>query len=234
MRRSRAPSATGGRRATAVTTKKARFAASRIPRAIPTRVNMGNQFLPKQTRATLTYVEIVPMTVTAGAFTTYQFSCNGMYDPNISGTGHQPHGFDQMMVLYDHYTVLNSTFKLDLATPYQANPMPAMVVWIDDDTTVGAATLFSAAERPTAKWQMISPGTDKPPAMYLKWNAKDTFAGDALSDKTLSGDANTNPAEQSYYSIGVADTALTTQVYYLGVTIKYDVVFDELASLGNS
>jgi len=28
-----------------------------------------------------------------------------MYDPDITGTGHQPAGFDQMMLSYEHYIV---------------------------------------------------------------------------------------------------------------------------------
>ena len=40
-----------------------------------------------------------------GSLASKVFTCNGLYDPDVSGTGHQPRGFDQMMALYDHYVV---------------------------------------------------------------------------------------------------------------------------------
>lgn len=39
---------------------------------------------------------------------TYVYSLNGMYDPDISGIGGQPTGFDQYMQLYEEYTVLKA------------------------------------------------------------------------------------------------------------------------------
>jgi len=37
--------------------------------------------------------------------TDYAFRLNSMYDPNFSGTGHQPQGYDQMASVYGRYTV---------------------------------------------------------------------------------------------------------------------------------
>lgn len=44
----------------------------------------------------------------------YNYCLNGMYDPNITGVGHQPLGYDQIMALYQHYNVLRADFKITL------------------------------------------------------------------------------------------------------------------------
>lgn len=49
-----------------------------------------------------------------GIIATQVFSANGVFDPNISGTGHQPRGFDQLMTLYDHVIVIGAKITLQV------------------------------------------------------------------------------------------------------------------------
>lgn len=44
----------------------------------------------------------------AGLIQSTSYSCNSLYDPDISATGHQPMGFDQWSKIYRRYTVLSS------------------------------------------------------------------------------------------------------------------------------
>ncbi len=60
--------------------------------------------------------------------TTKTFGLNNMYDPDVSGTGHQPYGYDQLLSStgpYSRYKVLGVKGKLTLANPSSANG-----VWI--------------------------------------------------------------------------------------------------------
>lgn len=45
------------------------------------------------------------ITCTTGALSRYEFIANGLYDPNFTGTGHQPYGFDQLIALYSYAVV---------------------------------------------------------------------------------------------------------------------------------
>ena len=51
----------------------------------------------------------------AGAVSTWVLSANGLYDPDISGVGHQCAGFDQIMEFFDHYTVISSKIYIDFS-----------------------------------------------------------------------------------------------------------------------
>ena len=63
--------------------------------------------LPMTQKAKFNYFNGFNLDVGAvGIPASYVFSANGLYDPNITGIGHQPRGFDQLMALYDHYVVI--------------------------------------------------------------------------------------------------------------------------------
>ena len=52
------------------------------------------------------------------------FSGNGLYDPDVSGVGHQPLGFDQWMTLYNRYRVYASRIVVNVVNlqPTDINP----------------------------------------------------------------------------------------------------------------
>ncbi len=57
-------------------------------------------------------------TGTAGiAGTAQEMRLNSLYDPNITGTGHQPYGFDNFNVLYGKYKVTACLVDLLFTTP---------------------------------------------------------------------------------------------------------------------
>lgn len=204
----------------------------RFPMYRPVVVNSGKQSFPKQLRNTVTYAETVNIGLTTGAYGQYIFSCNGLYDPNITGTGHQPLYFDQLSGIYNHYTVLNS--RISVTPVYTAgNNLYTVVVFKDDDTTTNVSNTATAIERPGATFASF--GTqDNTRTLYQRWNAHDTFGGDPLADNVLIGTSASNPAEQTYYVIGVEDHGLNTDSIYFTVRIEYDTVWDELKSMGSS
>lgn len=50
----------------------------------------------------------------AAALKQYQYRANSPYDPEYAVGGHQPYGWDQLMLKYFHATVLKSTCKVEL------------------------------------------------------------------------------------------------------------------------
>ncbi len=58
---------------------------------------------------------------TAGVLARYVFSANGAYDPNITGTGHQMMGFDQMMLFYEQAVVVRSKIQVTFSSAFASD-----------------------------------------------------------------------------------------------------------------
>lgn len=74
--------------------------------------------LPRSLRRSLRYAETFSLTTgAAGIIGTVQtMFLNSLYDPNQSGTGHQPYGFDQIVQFYQQYFVHSVKYQLIATT----------------------------------------------------------------------------------------------------------------------
>lgn len=207
------------------TAKRARTLVRRKQRtSIPTQVYMGKQTLPKQLFNTLRYTAITDFTLTTGLGKRV-FSANGMYDPDITGTGGQPMYFDQLIALYDHYTVLRSRIKC--IPVHSAAVYIQYSIYKDDDTTT-VSNALDASCRPEAKWDIVIPSLGvKQVVLYQDFNAAATFGPNPQAQDSLQGNATANPTEQSYYVVQAYSGSGTSSNGDLMVEIEYDVVWDE-------
>lgn len=196
--------------------------------SLPVQVRIGRQPVPQQFFNTLTYVENLSRTVTGGVTANYQFSCNGMFDPNQTGTGHQPQYFDIFAAMYDHYTVLRSRFKVEFAH-VTTLPSPFIaVLYIDDDTTMVTTNASDqAAEQYGAVSKMIMPGVDGVLTLFKNWDATKTFGPTPQAQDDLQGTSVANPVEAQYFTLVVEYPSGDTTTLILRVTIEYDCVWDE-------
>jgi len=176
----------------------------------------------------------VPNTGLAGS---YVFSANGMYDPNITGTGHQPLGFDQMMVLYEQYVVVSSSIKVTL----QNAAITCAAVYLSPDATPltasseimenGYVTKTALPLAQTVRLATLEMNCDV--AKYLGRPS----GTDLPLDDQLTGTAAANPAEQIYFVIagwyGVGNPGSSSSLYF-DVTLSYDVIYTEPRKLASS
>lgn len=230
-------------------TKRRRFTGMRRKRyrsgfrARPSRQAFFNarSLMPTKLKRTFNYSEKISINApTGGVSGAYIYSANSLYDPNRSGTGHQPIGFDEFVgVFYDHYVVIGA--KINVVAMSQSNTTPdancIVAIYVRDNAgTVGDIT--RVIEQGRCTYGMLGPADGKAGTLSLthKVNpAKFLGRSKPLSDPDLKGSANGNPQEECYFEINVAsiDGDDPPAVDML-VTIQYTAVLIERKPLGQS
>jgi len=191
---------------------------------------------PARYKCMLRYQEQVYVTSTSGAVGSYVFSANGLFDPNITGTGHQPAGFDQMMVSYEHYTVVRSRIMVTFSNGTAA-VLPQVALSHRAANT--ALTIWSQVyEDGLVRTSQLMPYGVKGCITTMNLSANIAqFGGvdDILDNPYYRGDITANPIEQSYFHIQACDNipGITCQVN-LNVIIEYEAVFKEPRTLSQS
>lgn len=207
-----------------------RSGVTRIPRV----VSLGKQVLPRVLKNTLTYVEAYNISTNGSGWGQAIFRANGMYDPNISGSGHQPMYYDQLCALYNHWYVSGSRITIQLN--YGATNAPFnCCLYVDDDGSV-ASTFYQAAERPGAVTNAFFVGSGVTyPVLKNKFNTKTWFGPQAQGSDNLHGSVVADPGEQADYVIIVDGGAgmVSSSVTFI-VKIEYDVEWTELTTIATS
>lgn len=219
--RARAPAA----RSQAPVTAVSRSDLSTVVRMVQTPLfaaRSKHKMLPYYSNASLT----APVT---GLGVGYVYSANGLYDPDISGTGTQPMGFDQMMVFYEHYTVFSARIRVTFRN-FSTAISPIVYIAARGDTVV-----FTSPEQIMETGNSVSTqllpanitGSLKELTMTVRCAA---FLGfdDLMDSNVARGDIASNPAEGVFFHVGCFNNeASATGVVQFQVRIEYDAVFSE-------
>lgn len=200
-----------------------------VPRTI-TSTGIG---FPKKMLMTHKYSQHV-LQQSTGGLVTFDFSANGMYDPNISGAGHQPMYFDQMTTLYDHYHVIGSSFKVYF--PPDTDVQYVCGVYLNDNTSLVPTSWDGLVEQTQCKRYFVYPTAVKPTCVTQKWSAKKIFGGSILGNAELQGDAAGNPPEQTYYTFFFqpTDKFSSTSSLPIIVEVRYIAIWSELKDVAQS
>lgn len=122
--------------------------------------NQGPVGVADQTIVRLKYVSQVAL-ASAGALATNVYSGNSCFDPDVTGTGHQPYFFDQWATFYADYTCLGSSIKV---TPTDQTPTPVgkivTVVPSDGKTAFSSTDVERIQEQPYAKSNVTQASTN--------------------------------------------------------------------------
>lgn len=95
--------------------------------------------------------------ITTDATGQYVMNLNSIFDPNRTGVGHQPYGFDTMANLYNRYRVISCGWRIQRAMLDGGNPLMIGAIPSNDDSILW--TDFSELrENPRGKYIMQNAG----------------------------------------------------------------------------
>jgi len=187
-------------------------------------------FARKTYKTTLNYFDF-DLTIATGAGTagTRVYSANGLYDPDITGTGHQPMPFDQLMLSFEHYVVVAAELVCSFRNTSTTTPISVSI------------SLNSSATPVTAIQQLVENGliVRKQLGMYPHVGCQTTlrmpikigrFGGipNVLDNPSFEGSAAANPTEQSYFHLSAWNPDTVSSIdCEIEVEIRYLAVFRE-------
>lgn len=179
----------------------------------------------------LKYSQAFSTSLTSGLMHDQSFNLNSVYDPDYTGSGHQPYGFDTLATIYNKYRVFATKYRVDCIN--NAGQGRVIIITNNTQTSFNSADAGYLMELPrsyTKIWDQtksISCGgkvnlpklTGVTPAVY---KASDLYA--ALT--------TASPSEQLVLHLCWLANGSSTLVY--SVTLEYYVEFYDPKDLAQS
>lgn len=202
---------------------------------------------PKKKTVKLRYCQEITLNSAITGFDSHLFRANSAFDPDYTGTGHQPKGFDEWSTVYSHYTVMGSRMEVKILPSTTANVIPSVNGILLDTSTTGVAQFVNLPDLLESKlcgknWHVggsLYNGQNRNPGKYAMvknfssrkfFGIKDPQDGNSYSATTVA-----NPTQQAYfvvwqYSIASNDPGILSYM----VTIDYIIEFRDPLSLDRS
>lgn len=173
----------------------------------------------------------------AGILASHVFTANGLYDCDITGTGHSVMGFTQLSTLYDHYTVIGSKITVKATNADTTYQQILGVNVLDDTTNPASGDINTMIEQGKTKYVLFGDaGSTHSKTITAKVSPKKFFHKSNMMDNSqLKGSGSANPAEQVYYHVVAAPIqGVNSTPIQCHVLIEYIAVWTEPKALASS
>lgn len=199
---------------------------------------------PKSKMVKLRYsAEVILNPPAVGVPTVHYFTANSMYDPDLTGVGHQPRGFDEWMNVYDHYTVLGCRATARWIPSASTDKVPsAWGIALTDDASFPHASLGDVIESVEGGKNYRLAGQSATttggihPTVTRRFSAKKFFGVKAIvGQDEYKGTATANPTEMAHLALwACGPTVSDPDAIVFQMTIDYIAVLTERKGLARS
>lgn len=194
--------------------------------APPANVIVSQDAMPSILQTRFPYCANHNITTTLGTAYTYYYRGNSGFDPDATGTGNQPNGWDQMSVFYNKVTILGSRIRVTFINLGEI----ALQACVAPVYTNSAVAYDVVSTLPHSKEIFIGPyrsGQDiKTVSCYM--STRKIMGKDPLPNPDLSQSFTANPVSQWYWAIFGQPTDQTTNASFtISVSITYYVQLSE-------
>lgn len=203
------------------------------------KMQLPTTLVPASCTKVLRYAE-GPLTLAPGALgvlNAYVFRANSLYDPNETGVGHQPMGFDDLMTKYKHYCVTNARITVNARSADASGVYRWGIAVCPTNTPPSSAS--DATEQGNGVQGMITQAqysTGSTGQLTLDQNISKFFGVRSVtSEKDFFGTSASNPAEEVHFCVWIeTDTAYQGNGVVFNVVIDYQAKFSERALMAQS
>jgi len=167
--------------------------ASKLP------LSVDHQLLRTKQNIVLRYHESFQLNPgVAGAPSSYVFRSNSCFDPNVTGTGHQPRGYDQIMAMYQFLAVKEAQIEVW----FQPRDGAPVIVSINSNgTTMFSPSRNDMMENKTAVFNSAG-GISSTGPSYLTLRVKPwQLAGTKLSENDYKHPVGSNPVISNFFNV---------------------------------
>lgn len=181
------------------------------------------------------YAEAI--SISSGGPQVYRWNLNSVFDPNRSGTGHQPYGHDTLASVYNRYRVISCSYVIsgvDTAGRY----ISICAIPGNEEVTIATLTNSEIRENPRCKYITQAPNanlkmlTGKVYLPSLTGRTKSQY----MSDDRYQANVGSSPAELMILNVFSQDLADGLNVINtsLNVTLEYTVEWFDPKQLAQS
>jgi hypothetical protein len=189
----------------------------------------GTLICPDSVRVKLPFTQTLTPGTTSGGLYSYQYRGNSCFDPDYTGTGLQPNGFDQWTAFYNMYVVLGS----EIIVEYLASTQAAMeIVVVPAFNTALPANTKEAAGWRYARTQLAIPTGNGVKVTMRSRMSTATICGvpdeEVMFGPDFSAAISASPASLQtwYWDVFVQNISnSTTLADILRVTLVFDIKF---------
>lgn len=188
-------------------------------------VSQSGRMIAKSTVRTLIYHDVKNLDSTGPPIWQVMLA-NSLFDPDFTGGGHQPLGFDQMMLLYNKYSVISCGITLTFnIQPSAAVTASAIVVGVRKGDSSGSllSSFGHIVECRRVKYKTVQYAEGGNNQRTIKYGMRPPrflgFKG-SQSDADLWGTAITSPAKPARFEIFAAAVDNATNVPLVAVQIR--------------
>lgn len=137
---------------------KRSFYRRNLRKGTTTLINHSLQPIPHRFVCQMKYAEAV--TVSAAGMASYRWRLNSLYDPNYTGGGHQPYGFDSLCgpagtALYNRYRVIGCSYVISAVSD---SSNIAFAVLPSNEIAPPITNVSEARENPMCRYAVQNPG----------------------------------------------------------------------------
>jgi len=174
------------------------------------------------------------LTSTVGSIAKYVYRLNSTFDPDSTGTGHQPMFRDTFAGIYDHYSVVSSRVVVKFVNSSTTTYHTGVLIDDDGSTSTNIDVLCEDTNGLTVMLPALT-GSLSTHTFSVNWDAKKYLGIDPYASETYKTAVGSNPAEESDITCWAVPTdGTSTATVVIDVMIEYLVLWTELSSPSGS